>query len=292
MEYKDYYKVLGIPKDADADTIKQAYRRLARQYHPDVNPGDATAEARFKDVNEAYEVLSNPETRQQYDELGSNWQQQRTTRDQGWQQAPDDFGGGTYGGFGGGGFSDFFRTFFGNRGGFHEAEEPLDLKAKLTISLKEAYLGGPKHIKMGDEQFRIELKPGTREGQTLRLRGKGRPGPGGKRGDLYLQLSILPDPLFEQESDDLYTQQSASLFTAVLGGPMRVRTLGGELLEVKLKPGTSGGTTVRLRGKGMPKADGTHGDLYLTVQIQVPQKLTDAQRAQFEQLRQSLGETQ
>lgn len=287
MEYQDYYKTLGVPRSATPEELKKAYRALARKYHPDVNPGNAEAERQFKAVNEAYEVLSNPETRQQYDQLGANWQQQSQGGQRRQQQPDEDFGD-----FGGG-FSDFFRTFFG--GGFTQGNggggggtrhRPGDLRATLNISLADAYTGGSKVVGLEGQQFSLNLKPGLTDGQKLRIKGKGRSGPDGTPGDLYLHIKVADEPGYERRGHDLYQDVQVPLYEAVLGLPLTVKTLAGPL-KVNLKPGTQPGAVLRLKGKGMPVYNKApqQGDLYLRLHILLPTDLSDREKALFTELK-------
>lgn len=293
MNYKDYYKILGINKGASAAEIKKAYRKLAMQYHPDKNPDNEAAADKFKEISEAYEVLGNPKTRKQYDELGANWKQYQNM---GGQQAGAQQG--RYqrsrsGGFGGGGFadqgfSDFFERFFGGGfGGFGGGQKGQDLTAKLPISLLEAYNGTERVLGANDEKLRIKIKPGAYNGQKIRLKGKGGYAHGGgERGDLYITIEVLPHPDFDVQKQDLYKTVTLDIYTAVLGGKVSVETLNGNV-QVPIAPGTNSGKKLRLKGKGLPIAGkaSLHGDLYLELEIQVPQQLTSEQKKLFEKLR-------
>ncbi|RLC65751.1 MAG: J domain-containing protein [Chloroflexi bacterium] len=317
MEYRDYYKILGVSRDASEKEIKRAYRKLARQFHPDVNPGDKRAEERFKEINEAYEVLSDPDKRHKYDQLGANWQQwQRMGRDPGqfdWSQwfasAPGgvrvEWGGDIgdlFGGSGASAFSDFFRTIFGGMGdtGYTRAAEDLfrrptgqhgvrgqDMDASIEITLEEAFHGTTRVLRQGNRRIRVKIPPGARTGSKVRIAGKGGPGygVGSPPGDLYLNITVKPHPVYEREQDDLRCEIDVDLFTAVLGGQVRLATLNGDV-SLRIPPGTDGGTTFRLRGKGMPNPRNPErrGDLLATVQIQVPKSLAPRERELFEEL--------
>ncbi|MCE3006729.1 MAG: DnaJ domain-containing protein [Bacteroidetes bacterium] len=292
MEYRDYYKILGVGKGATADDIKKAYRQLARQYHPDTNPNDAGAEQKFKEVSEAYEVLSNPESRQQYDKLGSNWKQygQGGGPRQQQQWEPQDGGfAHTHEGFGSG-FSDFFRTFFGGgfgaEAGARQQGRQGDLRATLSISLEDAYRGGTKTVGLGEEHFSLNLKPGLSDGKGLKVRGRGRKRPDGSRGDLLLNIQVVPHPLYERDGNNLHREVALPLYDAVLGGPYVLDTLGGKV-KLNLKEGTQPGGVLRLKQKGMPvyEQPGQYGDLYLHLGIALPQRLSAQERKLFEQLR-------
>ncbi len=307
MEYKDYYKVLGVKKDANAKAIKAAYRRLARKYHPDVNSGDEKAEARFKEINEAHEVLGDPEKRKRYGQLGSNW-------DAFSRRAPG-AGARPGGGFrveyqdlgsAGGGFSDFFRTFFagggfGGRGfdgggfeGFGGSgefyEPPSDAEGEVTLGLSEVLAGTSREVAVGDgaERHRVEVRipPGVREGSRVRVAGAGGAGSRGKRGNLYLRVRVAPDPRFERKGDDLATVVRVPVTTAVLGGEADVATLEGPV-GIKIPAGTPVGRVFRLKGKGLPRLGQAkaRGDLLATLSVELPGKLPRRQKELFEELR-------
>ena len=307
MDYKDYYKALGLEKNATPEQIKKAYRKLARQHHPDVNPDDKGAEQKFKEINEANEVLSDPEKRKKYDQFGADWQR--------YQQQPAGGGGrggqpgggfdwsqytqGQGGGFGGGGspfgegedFSDFFGSLFGNMGGAGGARSSRpgagpDYQAELELSLEEAYQGGPRTITVNGKNLRLTIAPGVADGQTIRLRDQGGPGrSGGPSGALLITLRIRPDARYVRTGDDLTQDVPVSIYKALLGGEQTVETLSGPV-KIKLKPETANGTRLRLRGKGFPvyKKDGQFGDLYLRLSLTLPQNLTDPEKALIQQL--------
>ena len=307
MEYRDYYEVLGVDRNASQKGIKQAYRRLAREYHPDVNPGDKQAEERFKEINEAHEVLGDPEKRAKYDQLGANYQQwQRMGRDPNsfdWSQ----WAGGAPGGvrfewqgdigdlFGGAGgsFSDFFQTIFGGMAGGAasprgrgRAQRGPDLEVAVEIELEEASSGATRLLESDGKRIRVKIPPGARTGSKVRIKGKGSPAfGGGPAGDLYLNVSVRPHRVFRRDGDDLRCDVDVDLYTAVLGGETRIRTVSGEV-ALKIPPGTSGGRVFRLRGKGMPKprSPKQHGDLLATVRVRVPEELSDRERELFEEL--------
>jgi curved DNA-binding protein len=299
MDYKDYYKMLGVEKSASQADIKKAYRALAKKYHPDKNKGDKAAEEKFKDVSEAYEVLGDEAKRKQYDELGANWRHFQ-------QQGGDPFRGqrggrGTYYEgdasemFGGSGFSDFFEQFFG--GGFAQqtgdfrgrarTTKGQDYEGEMSITLQEAYTGTARLLTVNGQQLRITTKPGVADGQVLKIKGKGGPAAGGGApGDLYIRVLVQPFPGFDRQGDDLHTQLNIDMYTAILGGDAQVSTLTGKL-KLKIPPGTQNGKTLRLRGKGMPvygKPD-QHGDLYVKIEVQLPVHLSEEERSLMLQLR-------
>ena len=304
MDYKDYYKILGVEKTATTEQIKKAYRKLARQYHPDVNPNDATAEQKFKEANEANEVLSDADKRQKYDQMGADYQRyQQAGAGRGQQGGGFDWsqyaqgGGGGFGGFGGGqyggegeDFSDFFGSIFGGMGGGGgRSSRPgagQDYQAELELTLAEAYAGVPRTITVNGKNLRLTIQPGVADGQTIRLRDQGGPGRnGGPSGALLITLRILPDARYVRTGDDLTQDVPVPLYRALLGGEQTVETLGGPV-KIKIKPETANGSRLRLRGKGFPvyRQEGQHGDLYLRLNVQLPTNLTEEERALIEQL--------
>ncbi len=305
MKYIDYYKVLGIDKNADEKQIKKAYRKLAVKYHPDKNKGNKQAEEKFKEINEAYTVLSDPEKRKKYDQYGHDWEKfQHSGQGAG---ANYDFGGaGGYGGFkfGGGGtqfefggdsdFSDFFNMFFGGSGrGFTtgrsaRATKGQDYSAIAEITLEEAYHGTSRLIELGGKKIRVKFKPGVKNGQKLKIKGKGAPGRnGGSPGDLYIEVRISNNTGFERNGTDLRKKLDVDLYTAVLGGEMEVETLDHKKVKIKIPAGTQNGKVFRIKGKGMPKYNmsGSYGDLYLVTNILIPKNLTAEEKSLFEKLR-------
>jgi curved DNA-binding protein len=332
MDFKDYYSTLGVAKTATDKELKQAYRKLARKHHPDVNPGDKSAETRFKEINEAYEVLGDPAKRKKYDELGANWRQ--------YEQAGAGAGfdprqaGGSYNVYGGPGaqgggfrtmteeemreifgdanpFSDFFQTFFGGAGspgGPGGPDEPgrrtrgagargraragRDAEQELELGLEDAYHGTMRRLSISHDGHArtvdVRIPAGVGDGSRVRVSGEGEQGAGGApAGDLYLRIRLAPHPAFERKAKDLYTRLRIPLTTAVLGGEADVPTLGGKPLRLKIPPMTQNGQVFRLKGHGMPTAGkpDQHGDLYATVDVQLPRELTPEQRSHFEGLK-------
>ncbi|GAA4016289.1 J domain-containing protein [Hymenobacter fastidiosus] len=299
MDYKDYYKILGVEKAASTDQIKKAYRKLARQHHPDVNPGDPKAEQKFKEVNEANEVLSDDDKRRKYDQLGADYQRYQQGGGRGpaggfdWSQYSQ---GGRAGGgndpFGGADFSDFFSSIFGGMGGGQRppggqrAGAGPDYQAELELTLAEAFQGGPRTLTVNGKSLRLTIKPGVEDGQTIRLRDQGGPGRhGGPNGSLFITLRIQPDPRYTRTGDDLTMDVPVSIYKALLGGEQVVDTLSGPV-KIRLKPDTANGTRLRLRGKGFPRYQHPEqiGDLYLNLTLSLPQHLTEQEKALFHQL--------
>lgn len=305
MAYIDYYKILGVDKNATQEDIKKAYRKLARKLHPDLNPDDKEAEHKFKEINEANEVLSNPENRTKYDKYGEHWKhgeeyekaQQQQQRQ--YQSRGSDFGGGfSEADFGEGeDFSDFFQSMFGGSGGFGRNSrgsasgkfKGQDVYAELNLGLKDAATTHQQTFDINGKKVRITIPAGVYDGQQIKLKGHGSPGyNGGPNGDLYITFNIPADPDFERIGDDLKTKVTIDLYTAVLGGDVKVNTLTGSV-SLKVKPETQNGMTVRLKGKGFPvyKKEGQFGDLFVTYGVKLPTNLTDKQKQLFEQLKNS-----
>ncbi|MCU7694520.1 J domain-containing protein [Haoranjiania flava] len=303
MAFIDYYQILGIDKNASPDSIKKAYRKLARKYHPDLNPNDKVAAEKFKQVNEANEVLSDPEKRKKYDQYGENWkhgeeyEQARRAQQQQYQS-----GGGQFysqADFGEGDFSDFFEQMFGGAAGAgfgHRASggrsrqyKGQDFNAEVEIALREAYTTHQRTFTINDKNVRITIPAGIADGQKIRLKGYGAPGVnGGPAGDLYITFKISGDTQFKRLDNDLYTNVNIDLYTAVLGGEITVDTMDGKV-KLKVKPGTQNGTKTRLKGKGFPvyKKEGQFGDLIVTYNVLIPVNLTEQQKELFKQLAQS-----
>ena len=336
MEYKDYYKILNISRGASTDEIKKAFRKLARKYHPDVNPGNKKAEEKFKEINEAYEVLSDPDKRRKYDTLGPNWQ----------EQFGSPFGAGrrSYG-FGnrgssptydfdpaGSGFSDFFETLFGRSnpvGAGARGSMRSDIRRRagdnieqpVEVTLQEAYVGGMRTFNIQstevcplckgtgelagktcstcngqgmlprNKRIQVKINAGVDNGSKIRVAGEGQPGlGGGPRGDLYLVISVKPDPLFERKGDDLYVDTEVELVAAMLGGEVTVPTPDGRKLRLTIPAETQNGRMFRLAGKGMPRLRGEgSGNLYARIKVLLPMHLSDEERVLFEKLARSRG---
>lgn len=296
MEFVDYYSILGLDKNASQTDIKKAYRKLARKHHPDVNPNDAAASKKFQQINEANEVLSDPEKRKKYDQYGKDWEHAEQFEQARRQQQHQPFGGG--GGqhfssedFGSGDFSDFFESLFGGQarghGGGRTAKfRGQDYESELKINLSDAYTTHKQTLTINGKSIRITIPAGIEDGQKIRLKGHGGEGVnGGPAGDLYITFSIVNDTPFKRVGNDLYYTQDIDLYTALLGGEVTVDTLSGKL-KLKVKPETQNGTKVRLKGKGFPvyKEEGKFGDLYVTMNVKLPTNLTDQQKELFKQL--------
>ncbi|MQA28498.1 MAG: DnaJ domain-containing protein [Luteitalea sp.] len=319
MDFKDYYAALGLPKTATDKEIKQAYRKMARKHHPDVNPGDKSAESRFKDINEAYEVLGDPEKRKKYDELGSNWRAYEQAGGPGPQYRPPAQSGGfrtmtedemreMFGDSDP--FSDFFHTFFGGAAGPAGADDAFsstgrrargsraraarqgrDVEQEIELGLEDALNGATRRLAISyngqAHTVDVRIPAGVGDGSRVRISGEGEQGAGGgKSGDLYLRIRLAPHPRFERKGKDLYTRVPVPVMTAVLGGEADVLTLGGKSLRLKIPPTTQNAQVFRLKGHGMPTANRPDetGDLYATVDVQLPRELTAEQRAHFEAL--------
>ncbi|MGI6368268.1 MAG: DnaJ C-terminal domain-containing protein [Anaerolineae bacterium] len=304
MEYKDYYQILGVDKSATSDEIKKAYRRLARKHHPDVNPNDAQAEARFKEINEAYEVLRDSEKRSKYDRLGANWQQYQQSggdaRGFDWSQWFSGEGaraGGQrvytdYGDlndlFGQGGYSDFFQRIFGGQGGWSAAGPTAgrDAELEVEITLEEAYRGATRILQVGDRRLEVKIPVGVDTGSRVRIAGEGYPGAqGGRQGDLFLIVRVVPHDRFKREGNDLHLTLPVDLYTMVLGGEVVVTTLKGRV-SLRIPAGTRTGQSFRLRGQGMPqlRQGDRLGDLYVEVSPIIPANLTEREHDLFAEL--------
>ncbi len=310
MEYKDYYEILGVSRDADEKTIKKAYRQLARQYHPDANPGNQEAAERFKEINEAYEVLKDADKRSKYDQFGRDWQRaQQMGSDFDWTSWAQQTGGpgNRYGRrtvnvenledlFGGsGGFSDFFETLFGGgaapgatRTSRRFSQRGRDTNHPINVTLEESYHGSTRTLSKDGRSLNVKIPPGVKTGSKIRIAGEGEPGMnGGEAGDLYLVVEVLPHSRFERDGDDLYTDFELPLYTALLGGTAEVYTINGSV-NLTIPAETQNGTRFRLKAKGMPqlRRPDVYGDLYATASVQLPTNLNAKERELLAELRQ------
>ncbi|MEP7306443.1 MAG: DnaJ C-terminal domain-containing protein [Acidobacteriota bacterium] len=316
MDFKDYYATLGVPKGATGKEIKQAFRKLARKHHPDVNPGDKAAESRFKELNEAYEVLGDAAKRKKYDELGSNWRMYEQAGPQGGPQGASPFGTRPPGGGGfrtmtpedmqdmfgdSDPFSDFFHTFFGGeatgpdvRGGRAGRKAPRkgrDFEDEIQLDLEDAYRGATRRLTIKQDgharSVDVRIPAGVNDGSRVRVPGEGEHGAtGAQAGDLYLRIRLAPHAQFDRKGSDLYTRVAVPLTTAVLGGEVEVPTLSGKSLRLKVPTTTQGGQVFRLKGHGMPVVGKPEerGDLYATAEVELPRQLTPEERTHFEAL--------
>ncbi len=315
MEYKDYYKILGVSRNATEKEIKQAYRKLARKYHPDVNPGNREAEVRFKEINEAHEVLIDPEKRKKYDQFGQDWQRYQQAGGQpggfNWEdyysQAArarqsaggprveyvdaDEFFGGSSG------FSDFFETLFGGMGSVRPSARQSQRSARprraesqeqrIDITLEEAFSGSSRILEIDGRRLEVKIPPGVKTGSKIRVPGEiGKNVPGQQAGDLFLRVNVLPHRTFERKDNDLYCEVPVDIYTAVMGGEIQVPTLKGTTLSLRIPPETQGGRTFRLQGQGMPalRNPAERGDLYVKIRLVLPTPLTEKEKSTFKEL--------
>ncbi|GGH17303.1 DnaJ C-terminal domain-containing protein [Pedobacter zeae] len=296
MDYIDYYKILDLKKDASTEDIKKAYRKLARKHHPDLNPNNEEANKKFQQINEANEVLSDPEKRKKYDKYGKDWQHadqldaQEQQRRQ-YQSNSGSYGGGSSysGGFGSDDFSDFFSSMFGGGGGRSSRNSPFkgqDYNADLQLNLLDAYTTHKQTLTVNGKQVRITIPAGVENGQKIKLPGYGAPGVNnGPPGDLFIKFNISDDPKFKRKGNDIYIQEEVDLYTAVLGGEKIVETLNGKV-KLKIPESTQPDTTLRLKGKGFPvyKKDNQFGDLYIKWRVKIPTNLNAEQKELFKKL--------
>lgn len=293
MDYKDYYKILDVTNTATADEIKKAYRKMAIKYHPDKNPNNKSAEDKFKEINEANEVLSDPEKRKKYDELGRDWNQRENTgehqqRNQSGSRARQYSSGEQ---FDDSHFSDFFENIFGRQSESSRQGQPVsysgqNFNAQIRLSLYEAYSGTSRKLTLEDEQLQLKIKPGIKDGQVLKLKGKGGKGVnGGTAGDLYITVNVAEESGYKRKEDDLYCTINIDLYTAILGGQSLVKTLFKEI-KVNISKETENGKVIRLKGMGMPIYNKEHefGDLYATINVTMPNNLTSEETSLFQQL--------
>jgi curved DNA-binding protein len=294
MDFVDYYKLLGIDKTATTKDIKNAYRKLARKYHPDLNPKDKDAKRNFQQINEANEVLSDPEKRKKYDHYGKDWQHsEQFEKQKQYQQQSSNSREARYSGSQSeGDFSDFFESMFGGAGagrGRQVKYRGEDFTAELHLELIDAYKTQKQTLTVNGKKIRITIPAGIENGQTVKIAGHGGPGVnGGPDGDLYISFSIANHPLFKRLGNDLFTTVDLDLYIAVLGGEITIETLNGKV-KLKVKPETQNGSKVKLKDKGFPvyKNEGHFGDLYITYFIKIPTNLTEKQRKLFNQLSES-----
>ncbi len=299
MKFIDYYKVLGVDRNATQNQIKKAYRKLARKYHPDVNPNDESAKKKFQEINEAYEVLSDPEKRKKYDKYGENWKNAEAYEKAGFYASGGDVGGNGFSGFEGftysgdnQDFSDFFEFLFGGSkrrtSGFRSSMKfkGEDYHAEMELPLTDVYRTHKRVIEVNGKKIRITIPAGVEDGQTIKIKGYGGPGVnGGPNGDLYITFRIINNTSFKRKGADLYLNYDLDLYPAILGGEVIINTLDGKI-KLKVKPETPNGTKVRIKGKGMPiyKQEGKFGDLYVTFNLKIPQNLTDREKELFKEL--------
>jgi curved DNA-binding protein len=293
MAFIDYYKILEISKTATEAEVKKAYRKLARKYHPDLNPNNKDAEKKFKEINEANEVLSHPENRKKYDAHGENWQHaeeyEKTKQQQQQYQRTSHEGG--YGDFGGANeYSNFFESMFGGQSRSNRRRNAPykgdDFNATLHLDLKDVYTTQKQTLTINGKNIRLTIPAGIEDGQQIKISGQGNEGVnGGPKGDLYLTFTIENNTVFKREKNNLYSTQNINLFTAVLGGDVTVDTFDGKV-KLKVASGTQNGTKVKLKGKGFPvyKKEGEFGDLYITYQIQIPTNLSEKEKELFAEL--------
>ncbi|MFA7273874.1 MAG: J domain-containing protein [Crocinitomicaceae bacterium] len=301
MEAIDYYKVMGVAKTATEADIKKAFRKLARKYHPDVNPNDKTAEQKFKELNEANEVLSNAENRKKYDQYGKDWkhaeeiekqrqQQQQYQREYQQSNGGQRFSGGSDGFSGGqGDYSDFFESMFGRGGaggGQTRSFKGQDYNAELQLDLRDVYTTEKRTLTVNGKSIRLTIPAGVKDGQVIRIKGQGGEGAnGGPKGDLLIQFNITNNTPFKLDNANLYGTVDLDLYTALLGGDLMVETFDGKV-KLKVAPETQSGTKVKLKGKGFPvyKKDGEFGDLYITYNLVLPTQLTEKEKELFVEL--------
>ena len=293
MPFVDYYQILGLDKTASEKDIKNAYRKMARKYHPDLNPDDKAAEKKFQELNEANEVLSDPEKRKKYDQYGKDWQHgdeyEKARQARGRAQSS----GGWSSGDDGGGFSDFFESMFGSSSGFGGGRQTRfkgqDYQAQVHLNLREAYETHKQTLSVNGKNIRITIPAGIENGQTIKIAGHGGKGSnGGPDGDLFITFTIANDEKFRRSGNDIHLKEDIDLYTAVLGGDLIIETLNGKV-KLPVKPETQNATVVRLKGKGFPvyKKEGAFGDLYVTFNVKIPTDLTEKQKELFTELSKS-----
>jgi curved DNA-binding protein len=292
VNFIDYYKILGLDKSASQSDIKKAYRKFARKHHPDVNPNDKEAEKKFKEINEANEVLSDPEKRKKYDKYGKDWQHaeefekarasQGSAGGRGQRSSSQNYGERD--------FSDFFESMFGGSGNFSGGGKTgfrgQDLNAELQLHLRDVFSTHKQTLQVNGKNIRITVPAGIENGQTIKISGHGGPGhQGGPNGDLYISFGIINDTAFKRDGNNLYTSVDLDLYTAMLGGEIMVNTFDGQV-KLNVKPETQNGTKIKLKGKGFPvyKKNDVYGDLYITYNLVTPTNLTPKEKALFKEL--------
>ena len=296
MDFVDYYQILGIAKNASQDDIKKAYRKLARKHHPDLNPNDKNAHKQFQLINEANEVLSDPEKRKKYDQYGKDWQhaeqfeQAKQSRKSGrYAQQDWDTGGQSFsGGFDEEGYTDFFESIFGRSAGSRSQAKfrGQDYQAALQLSLRDAYTTHQQTMSVNGKNIRITIPAGIEDGQVIKIKGHGGPGVnGGPAGDLYITFNIKDHPVFKRLGNDLHITATIDLYIAVLGGEVILDTMEGKI-KLKVAAGTQNGTKTRIKGKGFPlyKKEGEFGDLFVTYQVRIPTNITEREKELFTEL--------
>jgi len=294
MEFIDYYKVLEIEKNASIDDIKKAYRKLARKYHPDLNPNDESAKRKFQQINEANEVLSDPEKRKKYDQYGKDWQHaeefEKARQQRGQQTYQESTGQTNYGFEQDDDFSEYFASMFGGKSGSGSRGQVKfrgqDFNAELKLNLLDVYKTHQQTLTVNGKNIRLTIPAGVEHGQTIKIAGYGGPGAnGGPNGDLYITFSISNNTKFKREGNNLYTSVDVDLYTAVLGGELTVETIDGKV-KLTVAPETQNGTKIKLKNKGFPiyKQEGQFGDLYITYNVKIPTNLSEKQKELFKEL--------
>lgn len=295
MEFIDYYKILGLNKNASSDDIKKAYRKLARKYHPDLNPNNDTAKKQFQQINEANEVLSDPEKRKKYDQYGKDWKHADEFEKAHQQQKKQNYSQGNKEYFAhdfeGSGFSDFFESLFGNTNKFRTQNQSTqfkgdDYKATLQLNLTDILTAQKQTLELGGKKIRLTIPAGVEDGQTIKIKGYGAEGyNGGPKGDLYITFHIVNNTDFKRVGNNLYKKIDVDLYKAILGGSIQIDTLTGKV-KLNVSPGTQNGTKIKLKGKGMPtyKKENSYGDLYITYNIIIPKNLSNKEKELFTEL--------